>query len=210
MSDGYPVPGCASSLVCFRLRRPSSPIERIDWQAIGAMGEIIGAIAAVLTIGYLAVQVRENSASLERSNEIANANSISQIAALLNHSQSLLASDGEMADIYVRALANEALTAAEAVRFSAYVSTMMRTIDNLWHQQKLQLGFEFVPQEIIAHTMPLIGRLIECDVGAHWWQQDSQRTVNGELRALINSLQASSVKRGKTRQSDRRGDLLDG
>jgi hypothetical protein len=31
----------------------------MNWQAIGAMGEAIGALAVVLTLGYLAVQVRD-------------------------------------------------------------------------------------------------------------------------------------------------------
>ncbi len=30
----------------------------MNWEAIGAIGEILGALAVVLTLGYLAVQVR--------------------------------------------------------------------------------------------------------------------------------------------------------
>ena len=33
----------------------------MNWDAIGAIGEIIGAIAVVATLGYLAVQIRQNS-----------------------------------------------------------------------------------------------------------------------------------------------------
>ena len=33
----------------------------MNWEALGAIGEIVGAIAVVLTLGYLAVQMRQNT-----------------------------------------------------------------------------------------------------------------------------------------------------
>ena len=33
----------------------------MNWEAVGAIGEIVGAIAVVLTLGYLAVQIRQNT-----------------------------------------------------------------------------------------------------------------------------------------------------
>ena len=35
----------------------------MNWDAIGAVGEIIGALAVIATLGYLAVQIRENARS---------------------------------------------------------------------------------------------------------------------------------------------------
>ena len=35
----------------------------MEWDAIGAIGEIVGAIAVVLTLGYLAVQMKQNAAA---------------------------------------------------------------------------------------------------------------------------------------------------
>jgi len=33
----------------------------VNWDAIGAIGEIVGAVAVVATLGYLAVQIRQNT-----------------------------------------------------------------------------------------------------------------------------------------------------
>ncbi len=33
----------------------------MDWQAIGAVGEILGALGVILTLGYLAIQIRDNT-----------------------------------------------------------------------------------------------------------------------------------------------------
>ena len=35
----------------------------MNWEAIGAVGEILGAIGVIVTLGYLAVQIRQNTAS---------------------------------------------------------------------------------------------------------------------------------------------------
>ena len=35
----------------------------MNWEALGAIGEIVGAIAVVLTLGYLAVQIRQSNRS---------------------------------------------------------------------------------------------------------------------------------------------------
>lgn len=43
----------------------------MNWEAIGAIGELIGALAVVLTLVYLAVQVRHSKQLLERNEKIA-------------------------------------------------------------------------------------------------------------------------------------------
>ena len=37
----------------------------MDWNAIGAIGEILGAVAVVATLGYLAVQTRHSVAATQ-------------------------------------------------------------------------------------------------------------------------------------------------
>ncbi|MEZ5553810.1 MAG: hypothetical protein R3E82_23235 [Pseudomonadales bacterium] len=39
----------------------------MNWDAIGAVGEIVGAIAVLLTLGYLALQIRQNNKSIRSS-----------------------------------------------------------------------------------------------------------------------------------------------
>jgi len=43
----------------------------VNWEAIGAVGEIIGAAAVVVTLVYVAVQVRLNTRSMDESRELA-------------------------------------------------------------------------------------------------------------------------------------------
>ena len=39
----------------------------MNWDALGAIGELIGAVAVIATLVYVAAQVRENTKSLEGS-----------------------------------------------------------------------------------------------------------------------------------------------
>ena len=36
----------------------------MNWEALGAIGEIVGAVAVIATLAYLAVQIRQNSLAL--------------------------------------------------------------------------------------------------------------------------------------------------
>ena len=36
----------------------------MNWEAVGAIGEFVGALAVVLTLGYLALQVRQNNTGM--------------------------------------------------------------------------------------------------------------------------------------------------
>ena len=42
----------------------------MDWTAIGALGEVLGAVAVVVSVVYLAAQVRHNTESQQRRREV--------------------------------------------------------------------------------------------------------------------------------------------
>jgi hypothetical protein len=46
---------------------PAKREARMDWNAIGAIGEIIGALAVFLTLVYLALQIRQNTKAIQAS-----------------------------------------------------------------------------------------------------------------------------------------------
>ena len=41
----------------------------MNWDALGAIAELLGAIAVFLTLAYLTVQVKQNSKALEQQNQ---------------------------------------------------------------------------------------------------------------------------------------------
>ena len=51
----------------------------MNWEAIGATGEVVGAVAVFATLVYLAIQIRQNTASLKASSHHAITDSFNAI-----------------------------------------------------------------------------------------------------------------------------------
>ena len=74
----------------------------MNWEAIGAISEVVGAIAVVLSLIYVATQIKQNTAA-SRSQSINQINS--QYGALMSQ----VAMNGDLAQIYRKATDGEAL-----------------------------------------------------------------------------------------------------
>ena len=105
----------------------------MNWDAIGAVGEIIVAAAVVLSLGYLAVQIRQQ-------------NSESRSAAMHDISVGWRAAseiliDGELASIFIKANQDfDSLSETEALRFVATVRGIFRVFEEAYVQFQLRIG----------------------------------------------------------------------
>jgi len=88
----------------------------MNWEAIGAIGEIVGAMAVVASLVYLATQIRQ-STKVARS---ATRNAIAESAQRLGQD---FIDDTGMAEIFVKHISGEELTPVEAIRSSGYLPT---------------------------------------------------------------------------------------
>ena len=43
----------------------------LNWEAVGAIGETVGALAVIISLLYLAVQIRQNTSQMKQSSELA-------------------------------------------------------------------------------------------------------------------------------------------
>ena len=74
---------------------------------LGALGEFVGAFAVVVTLIYLALQIRQNSAMLEQNHEFSRASILQESNAMYSTFRGLIAGDAGLARIYHRALSDE-------------------------------------------------------------------------------------------------------
>ena len=89
------------------------------WEAIGAIGEIVGAIAVVITLLYLASQTRQNT-------KATHAQATASIASEMEQNLLAMANDGFLADAYQKALKNEHLTEQESIRLGFWWASYVR------------------------------------------------------------------------------------
>ena len=95
----------------------------------------------MITLGYLAVQIRQNSHLLERANLHADATSIYESQQMYAQCFSMLARDRELADIYARMLAGEQLDGAEYVRATAFLTTYFVWVEKVFLQAYAEVGY---------------------------------------------------------------------
>jgi hypothetical protein len=84
----------------------------MNWEAIGSVAELLGAMAVLFTFGYLAIQIKQNTKALDD-------NSTNETFRSFSGYRHLLA-DPEIADLYVRGLDSyTSLTESEKIQFQS-------------------------------------------------------------------------------------------
>jgi len=137
----------------------------MNWEAIGAIGEIIGALGVILTLAYLAVQVRQNTVEVRsgQTQDLITANS---------EANYFMASDKEVADIMLRGMiSRNDLSDSDQFRFNVFWFAAYNRFDFAYHQySRGRLDPEL--WEKMDYEIPLYLSL----PGANdWWQQDKPR-----------------------------------
>ena len=74
----------------------------MNWEAIGAVGEVVGAVAVLVTLLYLAMQIRQNTDHLAQSSEALILSRRDSVTASFSRWRHLLGADAEMTEIWVR------------------------------------------------------------------------------------------------------------
>ena len=87
----------------------------MDWDALGAIGELVGAVAVLITVGYLAVQIRQNTRALES----AALNSLRDVHVLTEHNE-------HYNSLILKSLRNDALTDEERLQMVERFYTIMK------------------------------------------------------------------------------------
>ncbi len=99
----------------------------LDWNAISAVAEIIGATAVVATLGYLALQIRQNT-------KVARSAARQAIAEMTMHSVSDLVGDVTLAQAFLDSLDNKPLEPAEQLRILGRCYVAMRNWEHIHYQ----------------------------------------------------------------------------
>jgi hypothetical protein len=82
----------------------------MNWDALGAMGELFGALAVVLTLGYLAVQIRQNSDGMKVAAKL-------DIEKNFNEYTDLILRDTELLELQVKGLAGQSYAKSDQALF---------------------------------------------------------------------------------------------
>lgn len=137
----------------------------MNWEAIGAVGEILGAIGVIATLGYLAVQIRQNTASNRQAAARSTVDSINRLNIVSVEQPDLL-------DLLTRGMANLAeLDPREGARFHVlWMSSFIVYQQVFFHAERGEIE-PHLRNLIDSHMFEYLGTP---GLGA-WWEANSKR-----------------------------------
>ncbi len=149
-------------------------------ELFGNFGEFIGAIAVVLTLAYLAIQVRHskvaldaNTHAVDESRKHARADAVRQIAYRWNEILHNATGTSESASIFVRGHRDlhELDEAEQAVYSSQLVPFLTHHLYVLQVAREGYLGDEVVGEDMVGLLDMMIGDMLRNHPGARaWWR----------------------------------------
>lgn len=110
----------------------------MNWEAVGAVAEALGAAGVIITLAYLAIQVRQNSRLLERSAEATRVTADDAVVENFNQWREMIVTHPEVSDLFIRGMEDPAqLDPGERHRFNHMLGEFTWTAWQLWRVQSL-------------------------------------------------------------------------
>ena len=152
-------------------------------QELGSIGEFVSAIAVVVSLIYLAIQVKSGRTALEETQIRERLNQEFASNEYFNQLRNLLASDEQLASIEMKGISDlGSLTKIERRRFDELELSWIWAIQKYYHQQKvadLATPFE-------ESALPLFRRRF-CGLGFYeWWNMVKPEIADSEFREVID------------------------
>ena len=127
-------------------------------QDLGSIGELVAALATLLTLGYLAIQLKQNTSALK-------SQTFQQSSMDMSLTANSVSSDGELAKIIIKAENGIAsLNSDEKLRFHFWMLVAVRRFEAIYIQA---LYGSIEKDRIKGFEMSILSLL--SNVGNEWW-----------------------------------------
>jgi hypothetical protein len=101
----------------------------MNWEAIGAVGEVVGGLGVIFTLGYLALQIRQNTRSLKSASYQSAISSMSEVAGSIYN-------DEEVSRIVYESLRGNEASDLDQYRFETFLTRLFRNFENFYYQHE--------------------------------------------------------------------------
>jgi len=153
----------------------------MNWEMISAIGQMLGAIGVIISIVYLAAQIRNQNKESQRQ----------AMHVLTTHWSDLnrtLVENPEMAVLWLRALRSfDDLDAKSKLRFGAHLGRFLRFADSLYLNvqdgmldKRLWRGYE----RTIADTVAYPGFQTWWDTRKHWYTDEFCALIDRHIKTV--------------------------
>ncbi len=149
----------------------------MNWEAIGSVGEIVGALAVFLTLVYLAIQIRQNTKAVR-------AAAIDSTISQVNQIRTSVFSDPEVANMYRRGNENpENLTGDEKLRYRLLIHNILLAESNVF----AQADFTGLSDSTWQTQIPIVSRVVGSP-GGKWFWNTHRTEFEASFRQIIDDI----------------------
>ena len=154
----------------------------MNWEAIGAIGEILGATAVCISLVYLAIQIRRSD-RVTRSSNVMSVNE-----GYSARSNIFYAEHPELAALFVKGCESiELLTDDERATFHFLLHDQVAHVQNV--VQLFRDGL--VPHDFYENWIRLLARMLKTPGGAEYWKNVAPFTTESFRRQVEDYLSAN-------------------
>lgn len=154
----------------------------MNWEAVGALGEVGGAVGVVVTLGYLAAQVRQNSANLRHNSESLRGATELENARLAAEWNMEVAKDPELVELFI-AVNRGGMTGQQLLRFHFLIGSLFYRFDGLYRQKERGLLADDLWE---AWDQVILNNLASAEA-RDWWE-NGLHPVSVTFRAHVDRL----------------------
>ena len=157
----------------------------MNWDAISAISEMTGALAVVISLVYLASQIRQNTRQMEQSERTAMAASVSTSATSYRENRQHIYTNPDVARIFIKGTTNpEDLDEIERYRFRLLLSNFA---DANWDMYAQTVITGYSPETWQTQGRQAIKRVLATP-GGRWFWQDYCDEYPKEFRIEIDGI----------------------
>jgi hypothetical protein len=151
----------------------------VNWDALGAGAEMMGAIGVIVSLLYLSRQIRQSSDQTKQNSEIARGTAYQQFRNQVNDVVALRVADPVLNSIWERGLQDyDSLDVDEVARFNSMVFMIVGN----WESQ-----FYLQESGVLDPEMGAGRKLVTDTPGFQRWWERRGDTYNSRFRAHIES-----------------------
>ena len=140
----------------------------MNWEAIGAIGEVLGAIGVIVSLIYLSIQIRQNTRQMGEHSRQLRVAAIDSIAASFSRFRDPLIREPEVAALWLRGLEDyEGLEPVAKVRLGRLFQELFFAHQNTWSRYREGATTEAAWQD---HRQAIKGNLRQPGI-RKWWSE---------------------------------------
>ena len=149
-----------------------------------AIAEIVGAVAIVVTIIYLAVQVKQSRESLDANTKAIRGQAISDVTSNIADHIAMITQGHDVANVIKRMGADEVLESEDALLLDMTMTAVFVARQNEYFQWKSGLLEDAVFRSLHHITLTVL----KTKSGMHWWQHEGRNLVAPEFVGFTEEL----------------------